>query len=59
MTECLSIPCWQQAYLLKALNKGGNAKEAAKLLGVSERTVGRWMEEFSIDRKVVFVIDKK
>lgn len=59
MTECLSIPYHQKAYLLKALNKGGNKKEAAKLMGISERTIGRWMDEFGVKRKVVFVIDKK
>lgn len=59
MTECLSIPCHQKAYLLKALNKAGNKKEEAKLLGISTRTIGRWMEEYGVEKRIVFVIDKK
>lgn len=58
MTPCLSIPCHHRAFLLKALEKAGTIKGAAKLLGKSEEWVQRMMGEFGVERKVIFVIDK-
>lgn len=59
MTECLSIPCHQRAFLLKALEKAGTIKGAGKLLGKSEEWVQKMMGEFGVERKIVFVINKK
>lgn len=59
MNECLSISCWQKAYLLKALEKAGTIKGAGRLLGISEEGVQKMMVEFGVKRKVIFVIDKK
>lgn len=42
MTNSLSIPAMHQDHLVKALNKSCCHKQAAKLLGIHERTVFRW-----------------
>jgi predicted DNA-binding transcriptional regulator YafY len=43
--------------MLKALNKHPTVEQAAKALGISERTLYRWMEEYKIVRVPMYVVD--
>lgn len=46
--EILNIDYHRRRLLLKALNKAGNVEDAAKLLGISWRSVYRLKKEYNI-----------
>lgn len=46
--EILNIDHHRRILILKALNKAPTVKRAAKLLGISERHIYRWMDRFDI-----------
>lgn len=48
MNENLNILHNYKITAIKALNKTGKVKEAAELLGISERTLVRWKKDFNI-----------
>ena len=47
-TEILSIPYHTKRLLLKALNSQPTKLEAAEKLGISERSIHRWIADFKI-----------
>jgi transcriptional regulator with PAS, ATPase and Fis domain len=56
-TETLNIDYHNKRLMLKALNKHPTVEQAAKALGISERTLYRWMEEYKIVRVPMYVVD--
>lgn len=44
----MTIPQLYRETTVKALNKAKSIAEAAQLMGVTERTVYNWMNEFNI-----------
>lgn len=50
MDEILNLEYHRQRLVLKALNKAGSAEKAAKLLGITSRTVKRYLRQYSIRR---------
>lgn len=46
--DCLNIFEWKRCLCLKALNQTKTIREAANLLGVTERTVFNYIEQFEI-----------
>jgi transcriptional regulator with PAS, ATPase and Fis domain len=56
-TETLNIDYHNKRLMLKALNKHPTVEQAAKALGISERTLYRWMDEYKIVRVQMYVVD--
>ena len=48
MDEILNIDHHRRILILKALNKAPTYKQAAKLLGISERHIYRWIDQYGI-----------
>lgn len=48
MNENLNIFHHYKINTIKALNKSSNIKEAANLLGISDRTLQKWKKDFNI-----------
>lgn len=56
-SENLNIDYHNKRLMIKALNKHPTITLAAKELGISERTLYRWMEEYKIVRVQLFVVE--
>lgn len=55
--ENLNIDYNCKRLILKALNKHPTIAEAAAALGMSERTLYRWMEEYKVVQVRLFVVE--
>ena len=55
--ETLNIDYHHKRLMLKALNKTSTIALAAKELGISERTLIRWMDEYKITRVKLYVVE--
>lgn len=55
--ENLNIDYHNKRLMLKALNKHPTVALAAKELGISERTLFRWMDEYKIVQVRLFVVE--
>jgi predicted DNA-binding transcriptional regulator YafY len=55
--ETLNIDYHNKRLMLKALNKHPTVEQAAKALGISERTLYRWMDEYKIVRVPMYVVE--
>jgi len=51
MTEILNIEYHRRVLTEKAIRKAGSLEDAAKLLGVSKRTVIRWKRHYRISKR--------
>jgi predicted DNA-binding transcriptional regulator YafY len=54
--EILNIDYHNKRLMLKALNKHPTVEEAAKALGISERTLYRWMDEYNVVKLPLYVV---
>lgn len=55
--ENLNLDHHCKVLMLKALNKRPTVALAAKELGISERTLYRWMDEYKIVQVRIFVVE--
>jgi len=49
--EILKLEHHQRLMSIKALQKTRNVKDAASILGVTDRTLYRWMKKFNLNKK--------
>jgi transcriptional regulator with PAS, ATPase and Fis domain len=55
--ETLNLDYHNKRLMLLALNKHPTVAQAAKELGISERTLYRWMDEYKIVQVRLFVVE--
>lgn len=55
--ENLNLDYHHKRLMLKALNKNPTVALAAKELGISERTLFRWMDEYKVVQVRLFVVE--
>jgi transcriptional regulator with PAS, ATPase and Fis domain len=56
--EILNIDYHNKRLMIKALNKHPTVALAAKELGMSERNLYRWMDEYKVVRVQLYVINE-
>lgn len=50
MNENLNFEHHYKILIVKALNKSKTIKDASKLLGITDRTLYRWLKQFQIQK---------